>query len=167
MTLLEARETAEAALKSAEEILKDTGANVLTALEVAENDLGDGNSEALLVLGTVSLTTEELSEEDTYYISFEANVSDGEVNADELNDAIDAFITNATYVASRFNEGTSATEVIRELDREVDERLEAEYNEAVEAAHRATKRDIKMAIIAIAVLLVVAVACIVATNIFK
>ncbi len=167
MTLLEAREKAEAALKAAEDALKGTGAQVLAELEVAENDLGDGESEALLILGTVALTTEELTEEDTYYISFEAKVTEGEVDEAELEGAIDEFLAKANNVADRLNAGTGATEVIKELDREVDEKLEAEYNEAVDAAHRAIKRDIKIAIIAIAVLLVVAVACIVFTGLTK
>ena len=167
MTLLEARERASAALKAAEDILKDSGANILTELEVAENDLGDGNSEALLVLGTVALTAEGLEEDDTYYISFETNVNEGKVDEAQLEGAIEAFLATTSEVAARFNEGADAAEVIKELDREVDERLEAEYKAAIEAAHNATKRDIKMAIIAIAVLAVVAIICIVATNLMR
>lgn len=158
MILTDARNKAEAALKTAENTLVGYGLKLVTELEVAENDLGEGESEALLVLGTIALSTDELSEDDTYYISFEAKVTDGEVDDTELEAAIAEFFDKVNSVADRLNMGPDATTVIKVLDREVDEEIEAEYREAVDAAHRAVKRDMKVIIFAIVVLLVVAVA---------
>lgn len=159
MILTNAKDRAAAALKNAEDILAGYGVKSTAELEVAENDLGEGESEALLVLGTIAISTEELTDEDIYYISFEAKVNDGEVDDAELEGAIAEFLDKVNAVANRLNMGPDATTVIKELDREVDERIEAEYMEAVEAAHKAVKRDMKVVIFAIVVLLIVAVAC--------
>ncbi len=158
MTLIDARARAEAALKSAEEILTKYGVKLTAELEVAENDVGEGESEALLILGTVAITTDELTEDDVYYISFEAKVTDSEVDEGELEGAISEFLNKVNAVADRLNISTDATTVIKELDREADEEIEAEYREAVDAAHRAVKRDMKVVIFAIVLLAIVAIA---------
>lgn len=158
MNLTEAKEKAQAALNDAEAALGKYGVKLTAELEVAENEISENESEALMLLGTLALTTDDLTEDDVYYLSFEAKVSDNTVDEAELGAAVAEFSDKVNAVADRLNMGPDATTVIKALDKEVDEQIEAEYRAAVDAAHRAVKREMKVIIFAIVLLAVVAIA---------
>lgn len=153
MIYTEAKEKIEAALALAKEKLDSLGINVSCECELVENKISEEESEPLLVLGSLSLTMDGLGEEDTYYISVEAQIDGGEVNDAALEEAMPKFNERVESVYARLTAAEDKKSALIEMGLEIDAELERLYEEEVARAQHAMKRDLKLAIIGTAVVI--------------
>ena len=153
MIYTEAKEKIEAALALAKEKLDSLGINVSCECELVENKISEEESEPLLVLGSLALTMDGLGEDDTYYISVEAQVDGGEVNDEALEEAMPKFNERVESVYARLSAAEDKMAALVEMGKEIDAELERLYEEEVARAQRAIKRDLKLAVIGTALLI--------------
>ena len=160
MTYTEAKEKIEALLTEARAKLEPLGITVSTETELVENRISETEVEPLMLLGAVALTMDGLTEDDTYYVSIEARIEDGEVSDAALEEAVPKFHDRIDAVYERLSAAEDKTATLVEMGKEVDAELERLYEEEVARSERAMKRDLKLAIIgsaAIIILVIVAV----------
>ena len=146
MNYTEAKAKIEEYLGMANSIFEGLGIRVNTDIEIAENQISEEESEPLLILGSVALSADELTEDDTFYISVDARIEDGEVDGEMLTEALKDFESRCEAIYERLNPSENKAATIIELGREVDEELERIYQEEVERNERAIMRDLKVAI---------------------
>ncbi|MBR2930807.1 MAG: hypothetical protein IKC32_06215 [Clostridia bacterium] len=164
MKYIEAKERLEALVADAKDKLDIVGVEVTSECEVAENSVSDTEAEPLMILASLALSAEGLSEDDTYYISAEAVVEDGEVNEDALNGAIERFNARVDEAAERLGAAADPKEMLLTMGKEIDEELERIYNEEVARSERAMKKDIKIALLATLALALVVIAAVVISR---
>ncbi|MBR7116164.1 MAG: hypothetical protein IKC87_00435 [Clostridia bacterium] len=160
MNFNEAKKKIDAALGTAEEKLAGLGITVTRELEVTENQISECESETLYIIGSLALTGEGLTEDDTYYLSIEARVDAGEVSEEALDEAIAKFDARALEAYERLSQAEDKLATLVLMGKEVDEELERVYAEEAAKNEKAIKKDLKLAIIGtvgIIVLLVLAV----------
>lgn len=160
MNFNEAKKKIDAALGTAEEKLAGLGITVTRELEVTENQISECESETLYIIGSLALTGEGLTEDDTYYLSIEARVEAGEVSEEALDEAIAKFDARALEAYERLSQAEDKLATLVLMGKEVDEELERVYAEEAAKNEKAIKKDLKLAIIGtvgIIVLVVLAV----------
>lgn len=147
MIYTEAKEKIEALLNEAKAKLEPLGLNLSLETELVENQISETESEPLMIIGSVALTMDGLTEDDTYYVSIEATVEGTEVSDESLEEATPKFLDRIEAVYERLSAAEDKTATLIEMGKEVDEELERLYEEEVARNERAMKRDLKLAII--------------------
>lgn len=164
MNVTDAKLKIEDALATARTELAGLGADIKDELDVMENELKDGGSEVINIIGALALSAEGLTEEDTFYLSIEAKVEGGEVDETLLSEALGAFHERVAKVKDRLAAAENISEAIKEMDREIDEELEAKYREEMERTNKAVKRDLKIAIGATVAIVLIALLFVIVSN---
>lgn len=164
MNVNEAKLLIEKTLGDAADKLGEVGVDTLAEVEVIENQINDCEVEPLMVFGSLALSAEGLSEDDIFYLSIEAKVRDGEVDAEALDEAVAALPERVELIKARLSGKENMAEAIREMSAEADAELEARYIEELERENARVKRDLKIAIVAAVVMLIVAVVSVVASR---
>ena len=167
MNLNEAKIAIDEALKRAEAQLDIPGLKLTREIEVAENELNDGTTEALMVLGSLAISAEGLTEDDTYYLSIDAKVNAGEVDEALLGKSVAALPERVNAIKARLAEADDVAEAVKAMGLEVDEELETKFREELAREHGAVKRDLKLAIFATAAMLLVAVVFVIVSTLLK
>ncbi len=165
MNLNDARLKIEEALSSAEAELAVLGILVSGEIDIAENELDSGEREPLVILGSLAVSAEGLGEDDIYYLSIEAKVTEGEVDESELDAAIAAYKERVTGLRARLEGQTDIAEALREAGKEIDEELEEQFRKELEKTDKLVKRDLKIAICATVLMLIAAVVFVVVSKI--
>ncbi len=167
MNVNEAKQRIEDALKAAEGNLAGLGINVTSEVEVTGNQLDGGEVDVLMILGSLAISADGLTEDDTYYDSIDVKVANDEVDDNVLENAIRAFGERIDGIKTRVASAADPKEAVREMGLEVDKELETKYREELAREHRAVKRDLKIAIFATAALLLVGLIFVVVSSIIK
>ncbi len=142
-----AKEKFDNALKAAEAEFSALGVKVLSELDVVENELDGGESEVIMLFGSLGLSYDGFSEDDVYYLSLEAKVYADEIEDGTVCDALSRFSSEVSGILERLKDSTDPAETLKLLGKEVDEELEREAKEALLRETRAVKRDLIRAII--------------------
>ena len=167
MKVNEAKERIEVALGAAETALSGLGANITSELEVTGNELDGGEVDVLMLLGSLAISADGLTENDTYYDSIDVKVTDDEVNDALLENAISAFTERVVNIKMKLSASKNVAETIKAMGQAVDRELEMKYREEMEREHKAVKRDLKIAIFATAALLLVGLAFVIISSLLK
>ena len=167
MKVNEAKERIEVALRAAETALSGLGANISSELEVTGNELDGGEVDVLMLLGSLAISADGLTENDTYYDSIDVKVTDDEVNDALLENAISAFTERVVNIKMKLAAAENVAEAIKAMGQAVDRELETKYREEMEREHKAVKRDLKIAIFATAALLLVGLAFVIISSLLK
>lgn len=167
MNVNEAKAKIEAALNAAVAELDGLGASVSAEVEVTGNELDGGEVDVLMLLGSLAITADGLTEEDTYYDSIDVKVTADEVNDTLLDNAIAAFSERVADIKTRLASAENAAEAVKAMGLEVDLELETKYREEMEREHKAVKRDLKLAVFATAALLLVGIVFVVVSALLK
>ena len=152
MIYTEAKEKIEAMLSEAKAKLDALGIDVTCECELVENKISEEESEPLLVLGSLALTMDGLTEDDTYYISVEAKIEEGAVSDEAFDEAVPRFNERVESAYARLADAEDKKTTLIEMGKEIDAELERLYEEEVARAQRAMKRDLKLAIIGTAII---------------
>lgn len=160
MNYTEAKEKIDALLTEAKEKLDSLGIAATAETELVENKISETESEPLMILGSIALTMDGLEEDDTYYVSIEARIEGGEVNSEALAEAEPKFKERISAAYERLAASENKRATLLEMGKEVDEEMERIYREEVEREARAMKRDLKIAIIGSAVLVLIVAAAV-------
>lgn len=158
MNVNEAKLLIEKALGVAADELGKIGVDTLAEVEIIDNRINDDEVEPLMVFGSLALSAVGLDEDDIFYLSIEAKVIDGEVDAEALNEAVAALPERVELIKNRLAGSEDMAAAIREMSAEADAELESKYIEELERENARVKRDLKIAIVAAVVMFVVAVA---------
>jgi len=167
MNVSKAKEKIENALKFAEMELSGLGINVTSELEVAGNELDGGEVDVLMLLGSLAISADGLTEDDTYYDSIDVKVTADEVDENLLENAVNAFCERVSAIKTRLAIAEDPAAAVKEMGLEVDRELETKYREEMAREHKAVKRDLRIAIIATVGLLLVALAFVVVSSLWK
>ena len=167
MNVNEAKAKIEAALNAAVAELDGLGASVSAEVEVTGNELDGGEVDVLMLLGSLAITADGLTEEDTYYDSIDVKVTADEVNDTLLDNAIAAFSERVADIKTRLASAENAAEAVKAMGLEVDLELETKYREEMAREHKAVKRDLKLAVFATAALLLVGIVFVVVSALLK
>jgi hypothetical protein len=162
-----AKQRIEDALKAAEATLAGLGINVTSEIEVTGNELDGGEVDVLMILGSLAISADGLTEDDTYYDSIDIKVSGDEVDDNVLENAIAAFGKRVADIKAKLAGAEDPAEAVRAMGLAVDEELETKYREELAREHRAVKRDLKIAIFATAALLIVGLIFVIVSSIVK
>ena len=165
MNVNEAKQRIESTLAAAETLLSGLGINVTSEIEVTGNELDGGEVDVLMILGSLAISADGLTEDDTYYDSIDVKVSGDEIDEGVLENAIAAFCERVADIKAKLAGASDPAEAVRQMGLAVDEELETKYREELAREHKAVKRDLKIAIIATAALLLVGLACVIISSI--
>ena len=157
MLYTEAKEKISAILDEAKAKLDALGITVSPEVELIENKLSETESEPLLIMGALALTAEGLTEDDTYYISIDARIEDGEVDGAAIDEALPKFTARVHEAFERLNAAEDKTATLLEMGREVDEELERLYEAELERERMLRQRDLKTAFIGVGLIVVAAI----------
>lgn len=158
MRYTEAKERVEALLGEAKAKLEALDVMAIMDVEVAENDLGEGESEVMKVFGSIAVKTPELTEDEVFYLSVDLDVYEDEIDDEVIDGATAEFKEALGELVARLESEEDKTAAIRTLGQEIDAAIEAEAKAELEKADKATKRDLIVASIALGIIAVVAFA---------
>ena len=154
MKFIEAKAKLEELLEGARAALAIDGITASVELDITENPISEEESEPIMILGSVALTAEGFGEEDTYYISVEARVEAGEVDAEAIEDSIAAFNTRVEAAVARLTAADDKAATLLLMGKEIDDELQRIYDEEAARSERLIKRDLMRAIIGTAAVLI-------------
>ena len=166
MIYTEAKARIEELLDNAKKTLEMDGITVTTEIEVIENKITDTESEPLAVLGSIALSAEGLTEDDTYYISIEAKIEAGEVSSEALEEAIPGFMERVNSAQDRLSAAEDKTATLVEMGKEVDEEIERRYAEEALKRELAMKRDLKLALFGTGAIILFVILMVILSKIF-
>lgn len=166
MKFTEAKEKIEALLAAAGERITAAGVKVTPETELIENQISETEAEPLMLLGSLALYTDGMGEDDVYYISVEAKIEGGEVSDEALEAAMPKFDARVAEAAERLSAAEDKTETLLAMGREVDAELERLYEEEARRNEAAMKRDLKIAIIGSAAIIVLVVLAVIISKLF-
>ena len=160
----EAKIRIEEALGAAAEELNIEGVLTKSEVEIVTNTLEDGTEEELMVFGSLAIFAEGLTEDETFYLSLEAKVNEGEVDSEALEMAISALPRRVAVIKSRLAAEEDKAAAIRVIGEEVDRELEAQYMAEVERQQKRATRDLVMALVATGAILLASFAAVIITK---
>ena len=166
MKYTEAKEKIEALLSEAAAKLEALGITVSCETELIENHISETESEPLMILGSVALTMDGLTEDDTYYVSVEARIDDGEVSDEAIASAEPKFRTRIDEAYERLEAAEDRKAELVNMGLEVDAELERLYEEELARSERAMKRDLMIAAIGTGVLVAAVIIAIIISKLF-
>ena len=158
MKYTEAKEKIEALLAESKAKLEALGVTAIDEVEVAENDLGDGESEIMKVFGSIAVKTPELTEDEVFYLSVDLDVYEDEIEDSDVAGATDEFGAALGELIARLEAEEDKSAAIRKLGQEIDEAIEADAKAELARTDKATKRDLMIATIALGIIAVIAFA---------
>ena len=160
MTLNEAKIRAKDILYSAKERLEEVGLLAEVMVEIEQNELEERESEPFYLSAFLAVSTEGMNPDDNLVLSIEATPgSDGEISENELAESVAAFNRHLERTVEAVKCTESKTEALLNVCREIDAELEAKLKAEVEGLNASVKNNLKVAVTAAAVLLVIAAVC--------
>lgn len=156
MKYTEAKEKIEALLAESKAKLEALGVSAVKEVEIAENDLGDGESEIMKVFGSIAVKTPELTEDEVFYLSVDLDVYEDEIEDSDVAGATAEFGEALGELLARLEAEDDKSEAIRRLGQEIDEAIEAEARAELAKTDKATKRDLIIATVALGIIAVIA-----------
>lgn len=166
MTIENAKKLIESELVAAAELFRDTAIVTDYCVEDTKNETDEG-AETVDLFGVISLRTQGGDESGALFVPLNAELdSYGEVDEARLNESISGFRAKMEDYCKRLKEAPNVNEAMAELNREIDEELDRNYREQLARLDAATKKNLKIAIIATVALLAVAAVCFLIKGLF-
>ena len=167
----EAKVYLENEIEKAKGMFENLPVTVRGDVSTTYNDTESGE-ELISMFGAVSISTEELEENEILFLSLDAEViyspstDTAVVDTALLDERRDELFEKLGEIRTRLEGAENASATIRELNKEIDEQLQAQYQQMLEKLNASSKSNLKFALICTAALLVVAAICIVINLIF-
>ncbi len=171
ISIEEARAYLDNEMKKAEAMFENLPVTVRCDVSTTYNDTEQGE-ELISMFGAVAISTDELEENETLFLSLDADViyspstDTAVVDTDTLDQRRDELFGRLLDIRTRLEGSDNVSATIKEINKEFDEQLQKEYEEMLEGLNASSKSNLKFALACTAVLLVVAVICIVINAIF-
>lgn len=171
ISINEAKVYLENEIKKAEGMFESLPVSVKGDVSTTYNDTEAGE-ELIAMFGAVSISTEELEENEIVFLSLDAEViyspstDTAVVDTTLLDERRDEFFARLSEIRTRLEGSDNVSATIRELNKEMDEQLQKEYEEMLEKLNASSRSNLKFALICTAALLLVAAICIAINLIF-
>ncbi len=166
MTVIEARTRLDEEMKRAEEALSGIPGVVCEA-RVEETSHTDDNGEVSVayLFGAVMLCAEGSLDKDKLYLSVNAEIDiDGNVNGERLEEEASALREKLDPMRERLLAAEDKAAEIEAIGKEIDAEIDERFREEVERLNASTKHNLIVAAIGCAVMLFVALVCILAER---
>ena len=160
MKLDEVNELFYAELDAAKTRLEEVGLIALPSLEVEKNELEGGGIEIISVLATLAVSAEGLSEEDTLYICMSEEPTEYDFDSESCEESVREFRNHVDLLIELAEASEDKAEALRKVCRRIDREIEEKYQAEIDKTNEAVKKNLRTAIIATVALLAVAALCI-------
>ena len=171
ISINEAKAYLENEIEKAKGMFEGLPVTVKGDVSTTYNDTEVGE-ELISMFGAVSISTEELEESEIVFLSLDAEViyspstDTAVVDSTLLDERRDDFVARLAEIKTRLEGSDNVSATIRELNKEMDEQLQKEYEEMLEKLNASSKSNLKFALICAGALLAVAAICILINLIF-
>ncbi len=171
LTIDEATKYIEEQLDKAKEMFASVPVNFKYEVVSNYNDTDEGE-ELVTMFGTVAITAAEEQLNEIIFLSLDADVlysstkNAAVIDSDTLEDRREVFFERLLDIRDRLATAEDVGACIREINEEIDQKLQDEYNAMLEKLNASSKNNLKMALIATGVMLGIALICILINLIF-
>ena len=152
MTVLETKERIEKELIAAKESFGEASYLVNYDIDVEVNHIEGAPVDVTYVFGALSFGAPGAGEDDRLYLPLDAELNDDDtVNAEAFEENIAVFNKRVTELRERILGSSDYEAEVKAIIEDFDRAVEEEYQREVERRRRAAKRDLLIAVGAIAV----------------
>ncbi len=158
MTVIETKERIERELNAMLESFGDARYLARIEIEVAENEIADAPVDTTAIFGTISLGTEDMSDEERLYLPLDAELDDNDIVDDaKFEENLSIFKGRIEMIRNRILSADDYNTELKALIADFDREIEEAYKKELEKLNKESQRRLMYAAIATAAVALIAV----------
>ncbi len=157
MTVNETKALLEEELKKIYESFGEASHLLKYDVQTEENEIEGAETDYTAVFGTLSIGTDDMTEDERLYLPIDAELDDNDnVDEEKLRSDIEEFKAHVEKIRERILASSDHGNAVHEIIKEYDEEIEAKYKEKLAKMEQDASRRLKIAAIATAIVAAVA-----------